>query len=40
MREYGKGNTPLWKHPRYLRSTIHFAQEILRDERGIPSDAD
>ena len=34
MREYGEGNTSLWTHPTYLRSTIHMAQEIVREARS------
>ena len=34
MREYGEGNTVLWGHPNYLRTTIHTAQEVVREVRG------
>jgi hypothetical protein len=29
MREHGEGNTTMWIHPSYLRTTIHMAQEIV-----------
>lgn len=33
IREYGEGNRTLWGHPRYLRTTVHLAQECVREAR-------
>jgi hypothetical protein len=33
IREYGEGNTPLWKHPEYLQGCIHMAQALIRSVR-------
>lgn len=31
MREFGQGNTWLWKHPEYLRTAIILAQGAVRE---------
>jgi hypothetical protein len=34
IREFGEGNRTLWGRRNYLRTTIHFAQECVREARS------